>query len=479
VLPAAAAVSDSGHTVVVTAVALSVGFFGTAVLVAIIAVIYVRRRRNAKRNQPFSFRKEMLALNERGLAIDLSGSQTGPREVARKYIKMLNLIGEGAFGAVYKGLMDESSARGVPEYPVAVKVLKNAPSALETTAFMREAALMTPLKHPNVLSLICVCTAGEPKLMVVQLCDHGSLSSFLQRHSGFNELQLASKLRIMVDVVTGMQYLASLLIVHRDLAARNVLVGADYVCKVFRCGVFGLLCFLFQKKPRLFRFRTLACRVRWPRLMPTTTPRVVAWFRCAGRRPKCSSRACIRPCLTCGLLACSAAKFSITAPWFVVLLSFYPRQLTMIFQPFAALSNQEVFLLLEAGEHIPRPAKCPVAFFNAILLPCFAVDPTERPSFGKLHESLHEVTLLDQQAEMTQQDSYFPRTASSEPAVLPLARDRFNFAANQTSDASIDQSIPFRSRMSQVGANLGVSSTASHQVCVDGEFFYSFFVCFL
>jgi serine/threonine protein kinase len=112
------------------------------------------------------------------------------------------------------------------------QVLKKELSPEEVSSFMREAAIMAQVRHPNVVSLVGVCTAGAPKMLVMQFCEHGSLLSFLQRHFGFSELQLRSKLKIMDDVAFGMKFLSGLLIVHRDLAARNILVGADYICKV-------------------------------------------------------------------------------------------------------------------------------------------------------------------------------------------------------------------------------------------------------
>ncbi len=98
--------------------------------------------------------------------------------------------------------------------------------------FLEEAALMAQLRHPNVVSLIGVCTTGSPCTLVLQYCEHGSLLNFLRRHTGFNELLFTSKICIMEDVACGMHFLSSLNIVHRDLSARNILVGADFVCKV-------------------------------------------------------------------------------------------------------------------------------------------------------------------------------------------------------------------------------------------------------
>jgi serine/threonine protein kinase len=199
----------------------------------VVAALFFGMRWKAQRekNRPFSFEQEIAELKSRGL-ISASTKDTGPREISRKCIKILAKIGEGAFGKVYKALIDEMSTRGVPEYTVAIKTLSNSPTSAEIKVFMREAALMAPLHHPNVLALIGVCTAGEPRMIALQYCDLGSLLSFLRTHTGFQALQLNSKYSVMLDVAEGMEYLAKKRLVHRDLAARNVLVNADCVCKV-------------------------------------------------------------------------------------------------------------------------------------------------------------------------------------------------------------------------------------------------------
>ena len=78
-----------------------------------------------------------------------------------------------------------------------------------------------------------VVSSGTPLMIVLQLCDNGSLLSFLKKRVGFNALLLNSQLAIMSDVAEGMAYLSEQKsVIHHDLAARNVLVSADFVCKV-------------------------------------------------------------------------------------------------------------------------------------------------------------------------------------------------------------------------------------------------------
>jgi hypothetical protein len=66
-----------------------------------------------------NFDQEFEELRKRGVII--GERATSPREIRRRSIRLLTRLGEGAFGSVMKGLLDEPN-RGVPEYTVAVKV---------------------------------------------------------------------------------------------------------------------------------------------------------------------------------------------------------------------------------------------------------------------------------------------------------------------------------------------------------------------
>jgi len=65
---------------------------------------------------------------------------------------------------------------------------------------------MANFNHPNVMRLIGVVTRGIPVLLVLPLCEYGSLNGFVKRmHSVLN---MNALLRILLDVALGMQYLA-------------------------------------------------------------------------------------------------------------------------------------------------------------------------------------------------------------------------------------------------------------------------------
>jgi serine/threonine protein kinase len=224
-------------------------------------------------------------------------------------------------------------------------MLKHDPTSAEINTFMREAALMAPLNHPNVVGLVGVVTAGEPRLIALQFCEHGSLLSFLRSRTGFNALQLQSKYNIILDVAEGMVYLSKRKIVHRDLAARNVLVNADYLCKV---ADFGLSREVGTEESDYYAVSTTVMPLRW------TAPEALK------TRHFSSASDVWAFGVTCGEVFDDGA------------------------QPYPTFNNTEVMVHVQAGNGLPCPALCPPAFFAEVLGPCFAEKPEARPRFRGL-----------------------------------------------------------------------------------------------
>ena len=98
---------------------------------------------------------------------------------------MVSHLGTGEFGSVSKGLWTSES--GVVE--VAVKTLTD---SANTVKFLQEAAIMAQFRHPNILTLHGVVSAGHPvsitihtftnfsqKMIVMELMHNGNLKDFL------------------------------------------------------------------------------------------------------------------------------------------------------------------------------------------------------------------------------------------------------------------------------------------------------------
>jgi ephrin-B len=169
-----------------------------------------------------------------------------PREISRNSVDLVTQIGSGQFGAVWKGLLDESSWTGTPAYSVAVKTVKevkgSAGAASALDELVQEATVMAQCgQHDNLISLIGVHTTTAEKMIVLSICEHGDLKSLLETKSEAGEpIDTISKLMMMVEVARGMSHLSAKGFVHRDLAARNVLLSENSSGMVCKIADFGL-----------------------------------------------------------------------------------------------------------------------------------------------------------------------------------------------------------------------------------------------
>jgi serine/threonine protein kinase len=148
-------------------------------------------------------------------------------------VKLRNLLGEGAGGAVFAGY-DEALNR-----KVAVKVLHRRRGATHAAAMVELAKGVRStarIKHPNIVTIHAVERANELPVIVMEYVDGISLRELLLR-SGALELSLA--MYVTRSVVSAVAALHEIGVIHRDLKPANVLfdrAGEARVCD------FGLAC---------------------------------------------------------------------------------------------------------------------------------------------------------------------------------------------------------------------------------------------
>ncbi|GLT35194.1 hypothetical protein SLA2020_096650 [Shorea laevis] len=156
-----------------------------------------------------------------------------------------NLIGEGSFGSVYKGIL------GRDQISVAVKVLNLKQKGASKT-FMAECEVLRNIRHRNLVKIITVCSSidfkgTDFKALVYKLMKNGSLEEWLhpnEDQAGEHSLNLIQRLNIAIEVAFAIEYLhdhCQPSIVHGDLKPSNVLLDEDFVAHV---GDFGLARFL-------------------------------------------------------------------------------------------------------------------------------------------------------------------------------------------------------------------------------------------
>jgi len=150
-------------------------------------------------------------------------------ELCRHHVSLEEIIGEGQFGSVYRGIFRRKDSSHLQD--VAIKTCKPESERLLGNQFLEEAFIMQQFDHPNIMKLIGVCS-DSPIWLVMELADYGEMRAFLQKNK--SSLSLTTLLLFAYQLSTALSYLESKQFVHRDIAARNVLVSSPECAKLVK-----------------------------------------------------------------------------------------------------------------------------------------------------------------------------------------------------------------------------------------------------
>ncbi|OIT37931.1 PREDICTED: serine/threonine-protein kinase CDL1 [Nicotiana attenuata] len=147
-----------------------------------------------------------------------------------------NVIGHGAFGSVYRGVLQDGRK-------VAVKLMDQAGKQGEDE-FKVEVELLCRLRSPYLLPLIGYCSESSHKLLVYEFMANGGLQEHLYPINGSNnfcpKLDWKTRLTIALEAAKGLEYLHEHVnppIIHRDLKSSNILLDKNFHAKVSDFGL--------------------------------------------------------------------------------------------------------------------------------------------------------------------------------------------------------------------------------------------------
>ncbi|KAJ3272553.1 hypothetical protein HK104_004452 [Borealophlyctis nickersoniae] len=137
---------------------------------------------------------------------------------------LLERLGEGAFGSVYKAQIRHTSAT------IAIKQVLIGTKSNPQETIRREIDVLRQCRHPNIVQYFGCCPVDDSIWILTDYCAAGSMSDCIQlTECTFTESQTAM---VLADAVEGLAFLHSRGIVHRDVKCANILLTEEGVAKI-------------------------------------------------------------------------------------------------------------------------------------------------------------------------------------------------------------------------------------------------------
>ncbi|KAL3652122.1 Interface between microtubules and kinetochore protein [Castilleja foliolosa] len=162
--------------------------------------------------------------------------------VATRNFRPDSVLGEGGFGCVFKGWIDEHSFKAAKPgtgMVIAVKRL-NQEGLQGHKEWLTEITYLGQLYHPNLVKLIGYCLEDEHRLLVYEFMPRGSLENHLfRRTSYFQPLSWKLRMKVALGAAKGLAYLHSpnAKVIYRDFKSSNILLDSNYNAKLSDFGL--------------------------------------------------------------------------------------------------------------------------------------------------------------------------------------------------------------------------------------------------
>ncbi|XP_020091493.1 receptor-like serine/threonine-protein kinase SD1-8 isoform X2 [Ananas comosus] len=145
---------------------------------------------------------------------------------------LANKIGEGGFGPVYMGKLEDGQ-------DIAVKRLSRR-SSQGIDEFKNEVKLIAKLQHRNLVRLLGCCIHGEERMLIYEFMHNRSLNTFIFDEEKRAQLSWEKRFEIILGIARGLLYLhqdSRFRIIHRDLKASNILLDREMTPKISDFGI--------------------------------------------------------------------------------------------------------------------------------------------------------------------------------------------------------------------------------------------------
>ncbi len=175
------------------------------------------RQHSGRIDQDSSFKTSAVDTSQGPVRVEGPTAPSSPTRIAR--FQILEHLGEGAFGTVYKA-RDPQLDRDV-----AIKIPRAGAlsSKDERDRFLREARAAAGLHHPNICPVYEVGSTPDGRDYIVMAYIEGkSLSKVIQSGAAINSRQIATVIRKLALALTEAHAKG---VVHRDLKPANIMIN--------------------------------------------------------------------------------------------------------------------------------------------------------------------------------------------------------------------------------------------------------------
>ncbi|KAK7357762.1 hypothetical protein VNO80_17058 [Phaseolus coccineus] len=197
-----------------------------ALLLAIFKIYYTRLQKQNSANQ----RIEVFLKKHGALQI----KRYGYSEIKKVTNCFRNKLGQGGFGSVYKGKLQDGPY-------VAVKILNELKDDGEE--FINEVASISRTSHINIVTLLGFCCDGSKRALVYEFMSNGSLEKFIYEEKALmtdHQLDCQMFYHIVIGVARGLEYLhkgCNTRILHFDIKPHNILLDENFNPKISDFGL--------------------------------------------------------------------------------------------------------------------------------------------------------------------------------------------------------------------------------------------------